>query len=462
MADLIKTLQMMLAELPDNTTRAISPKDVRELIMSAWGNVASRDPGLSDDSANTSGQGYFDTGSMWWNTATRTAWFCWQGTPFAAVWQKIPVGFTPPPTFSIPTAQWWIKEGCSLSGTLPIGGVPVTAGDRILTWDGVHADTWGIWIANLFAWTRAIDFPAGTVFTGPAYVWIATDEEWFSGQATLMVLSPHGWGPGTNPGTWTLGVDDVSARYASPTARVGAGSNILVTPEVDSDGLTIYVVNFTGSLSPSQVPTLNATAAASGPLSAANLGSGYPVTSLGSGSLPAGVTVDPARISPGYPVSDLVGTMSPTQLPTLDTIAASSGDLSASNVSSGYPYASLSGAPAAMTTTGNGGVTKTTTNAFQTLFTITVPTGVHGNMNIINTGSNTANVRITHTDPNQGTLQQSTNVNPGTQLGTQAFDLPGGLVGTGRPPYTTITVEYQAFTAGQQTTLFCYWSVFGF
>jgi hypothetical protein len=189
-----------------------------------------------------------------------------------------------PPTFTIPTAQWRIVGGTTLSGTYSIGPIALNVGDRVLTWDGVSHATWGIWIVAVGAWTRAPELPAGTVFDGPAYAWIASDEEVQPSYPILCVLFPATWGPGTNPTSWTIGTDPLICCYASPGTTVAAGTFITVTPTISRQVAEEFTVNYTGPLS------LDSWATLGGPIS---------TTNINTGALPGGVTIAPTQLTAG-------------------------------------------------------------------------------------------------------------------------------------------------------------------
>lgn len=89
MADVIQTLDGELALLPDNTARLISPQRARELLLSAWGAVQDFAPTMADDNANTAGHGFFDFGSKWTDKLNKRFFFCFDGTPNAAVWWEV-------------------------------------------------------------------------------------------------------------------------------------------------------------------------------------------------------------------------------------------------------------------------------------------------------------------------------------------------------------------------------------
>lgn len=93
---------------------------------------------------------------------------------------------------------------------------------------------------------------------------------------------------------------------------------------VSFDGFWTYTVSLTGTIPTSQI----------------------------TGTLPS------AQLGTGYPFSDLAGSATPAQLPTLDTIAGATGKLSAGNLLSGYPFSDLAGSalPAQLPTFGGSGL----------------------------------------------------------------------------------------------------------
>jgi hypothetical protein len=198
---------------------------------------------------------------------------------------------------SIPYAQIFWQQGTPLSGTSDLGGViPVSVGDRVLTFDGTDNTTWGIWIVQSSSWFRAPDMPAGTTFNGPAYVWAAQDQSNMFAQAQLMALSPANWGVGHLIGSWVLGTDAVIARYGTSVTSVDAGSGCTVSRVSAPTGENVFSIN---------VPPPGA-------------------GSITPGTLPPGVLLPPANLTPGtiptstiLPVGNLTGpgTISPTLLP---------------------------------------------------------------------------------------------------------------------------------------------------
>lgn len=93
----IRTLSQLLAELPDNTSRLISPADSRDIAATAFGYVGGTDPGPNNDEADTAGLGaFFGQGSRWYNSALNRLWICLTGVPTAAVWAQITGPAGPP------------------------------------------------------------------------------------------------------------------------------------------------------------------------------------------------------------------------------------------------------------------------------------------------------------------------------------------------------------------------------
>jgi|SRR5579863_16724 len=460
----IRTQAYLQSRFVVNGVGAIVPGDDDDFIATTFGFFTlPRNPGPNDDSVGTGGAGaYFSTGSMWMNSITGQWSRCVSGAPGAAVWIRLAydgepmggrmtgtfpnpalaaTGVTPgtygdsshyavfqvqgdgtltaagqyplPASFAIPTAMIYINTGTTLGGLLPIGPYTPTAGDRIFTWDGVNVLTWGIYVAAVGPWPRAADFPVGTTFNGPAYIWVADEATFFPGLGDLMMLLPPS-GPGLgNPPTWTLGTDSAVAFHASVGTIVTPGTFISLMTTIAPTGIIEYQVSYTGPTS------LNSWATFGGPLN---------VTNLNPGTLPGGVLLPPSQLT------------SPGVIPSGITI----------------PYTQVSGAPAPIATSG-GNITMTTTAPFITIFSLVATSTILGNCNVINTGTQQARVQMTHTDPDQGTIVQSTNVAPGTQLVTQVFDTASGLLGSGRPPYTAIQLDVQDFTAGSHTTLHIYW-----
>jgi hypothetical protein len=88
-AQTIQTRDGQLALLPDNTSRIISALAARDLLVSAWGAVLDAPPTMQDDSANTAGNGHFDFGSRWTDKKHKRFYWCFDGTPNAAVWWEL-------------------------------------------------------------------------------------------------------------------------------------------------------------------------------------------------------------------------------------------------------------------------------------------------------------------------------------------------------------------------------------
>lgn len=87
MAQTHKTIAQLISELPDNTTRLLSPTDMRDLVVSLSPFTSARDPNNNDDGFNSGGTGaFFSTGQLWWNQAFSKLWYCVLGTLSAAEW----------------------------------------------------------------------------------------------------------------------------------------------------------------------------------------------------------------------------------------------------------------------------------------------------------------------------------------------------------------------------------------
>jgi len=89
MADTIQTRSQLQTAYANNLTGNISAQQGRNLIVTSFGALQTRDPSINDDSANTLGTGYFDTGSRWLNTTTSVNWVCLNGAVSAAVWVRV-------------------------------------------------------------------------------------------------------------------------------------------------------------------------------------------------------------------------------------------------------------------------------------------------------------------------------------------------------------------------------------
>lgn len=402
MPDPLQTRDQLIAQAPDNTMRLITPGWARSFINSAFGAVYSFDPTPQDDADNTAGNGAFDAGSVWLTITalTKTVWRCFSGSHNAADWRQIWPPPPAPPTFSIPAAQFRIVAGTTLFGTYMFGIFPLSVGDRLLTWDGIDQSTWGVWVVQTGAWTRAPEMPAGTVFTGPAYVWIASDEEFFPAYPALFTLQPLPWGPGTNPTTWTLGTDHVVCCFASPTSIVTATDPIHETRVYGREGPAQYNLTWVGPT------TLDGWATSGGPLS---------VTNINSGALPSGITLNVAQLTVGiWPVSVFV------------------------------PYTQISGAPPPGPGVDSGNVTAAATVSYSTVMDLTAATGIVGSANLrcpAHPGESIA-WRITVIDAAGNTATSFAVLNEGDPPVYWDFSQPGGFTPGGViPPFTDFKVE---------------------
>jgi hypothetical protein len=111
MADTIQTQATLLSEFADNLTGNITAQFGRNLIVSAFGYVATRPPNALDDNANNNGTGaFFDTGSRWFDKSQGVLYECVSGAPFTAVWGLChgTVGSYDggPPTLAYPTINF--------------------------------------------------------------------------------------------------------------------------------------------------------------------------------------------------------------------------------------------------------------------------------------------------------------------------------------------------------------------
>lgn len=168
MTQTLRTLDQVLAELPDNNTRLISPEDVRDLTVSAFGAIYNFDPGVQDDAFNTGGNGFFDAGSKWWNESMRILWGCFGGAHNAAIWRQIYPPIIPPvtPTRTTFTASFATDYTSPQSGLYAMAGGTPLAGDIVLVLSsgGAHSTNQGPWVAASGAWTRPSWYDPGTVY----------------------------------------------------------------------------------------------------------------------------------------------------------------------------------------------------------------------------------------------------------------------------------------------------------
>lgn len=344
----IRTEAQLEAFFADNNTGDISALDGRDFVATFFGLATTTDPGPNNDSQDTAGIGaFFSAGSRWLNVNTQIEWVCFDGTPGLAVWRHpsyfgdtptivtagtgIAVAFSAPSTYEVSAtgsggvtvynAVVAILEGTPLSGLAPISGYTPVAGDRILTWDQVDRKTSGIWIASAGLWTRATDFPAGLTVNGVAFVWVSGLLGDFSVSPALCTIAPEQVPTPVNPFPWVVGTDFVVIAWATPTPVVGGVPPIAVSFGVNVDGGISVVVSLTGTVSPSNLPPLNTQAVSSGPLNTSNLFGIVPSAQLPSLNSQAGVNgpLSAPNVGPGtFPALVL---LPPSQLDT-GTIAS--------------------------------------------------------------------------------------------------------------------------------------------
>lgn len=113
---------------PDNTSGEISPADLRAQMFdiadsAAFINVATIPPDADDDAVATGGNGAFEVGHLWVNTATDTAYVCLDNTATAAIWVQIGG-----------------DSDVTASGTTAANEVAVWTGDGII--DGASSLIW--------------------------------------------------------------------------------------------------------------------------------------------------------------------------------------------------------------------------------------------------------------------------------------------------------------------------------
>lgn len=107
---MIKTLTQILDGLDDQQLRLIKPVNSRDIAEGAFGALLTTDPTVNDDVANTAGNGFFGTGSWWFNTATPSVWRCKTGSPAgSAQWFRVdgspPL---PPNSYTLPPAAVYV------------------------------------------------------------------------------------------------------------------------------------------------------------------------------------------------------------------------------------------------------------------------------------------------------------------------------------------------------------------
>ena len=96
MAQTVSTFSQLITLYASGQNCGISAEDGRDVIASAfgWFSLASN-PTVNNDSVDTAGLGaFFDVGSKWLNLTTNVVWYCFDGTPGAAVWATSPPHLT--------------------------------------------------------------------------------------------------------------------------------------------------------------------------------------------------------------------------------------------------------------------------------------------------------------------------------------------------------------------------------
>lgn len=149
MAETMRSLTELQTLLADNTSRDISPQDIRDLMKTVFGHFASATPGVNNDANDTAGIGVkFSKGSQWINTSGGVIWFCIDDTPGAAVWNYVvtdPSNVFPKGTIldyagSGAPSGWLLCDGTAVSRTTYSGlftviGVTWGAGDGSTTFN---------------------------------------------------------------------------------------------------------------------------------------------------------------------------------------------------------------------------------------------------------------------------------------------------------------------------------------
>lgn len=342
MSETVRTLAQLLAELADNTARLISPERARDLTVSAWGPVMNRAPGMNDDSANTSGAGFFSPGSRWTCDSPKSFFWCFDGTPFAAVWWQVAFfqSFPPPPAVDVPFPARITSNPTPIPALTATGltGIATIFQNEISGISNVDFDH----IQPGQAFTATTTFPSGTVTfvdkatntievsvsaTGSGPVTFSVEAigyDWVECDADPVTGAPRDK-PGGRSGT---------ALTAPAMSRSGShlinidDAQVMLNVLGTAAGMTIYQFDFAPPPSPSinmtinelspgvfefSVPTMPAadvTAGTFGPgvlIPAAQVGSGYPAADLGAGTINAGVSVPAAQVGAGYLYSDLTG-----------------------------------------------------------------------------------------------------------------------------------------------------------
>jgi hypothetical protein len=240
-----------------------------------------------------------------------------------------------------------------------------------------------------------------------------------------------------------------------PTPPPGASTVVTGTSPiaVAFDGMFTYDVSLTSPLSLGYIPSLPASQITSGTFPAARIPS---LDSIAGSSGP----LTASNLGSGYPFSDLAGTATPSQLPTLTAIAAATGALAAAQVGSGYPFADLSGVPA-FPASSSGNMTLMSTSAYQTAISIpNMNYPMQGSWSAFNTGANTVRCRGSTTSYINGADTTTFTINSGSIISiatVQASPYPSY-------PYhpadaSGLLIEFEDFTAGQHSTVQFFWNI---
>ncbi len=235
MTQTIRTLAQVLGELADNTSRLISPEDVRDEAVSSWGALYAFDPGFTDDNTNQAGNGFFDGGSRWFNLLTKSVWICFDGSHSAADWRQIfpvaaPAVVQPP----IGSVYWFLDSLLPQTGLPTIGAYTLQDGETGFQEAFADPHLTGPWEVHPGAWTRPPWFANGTVFDQPFIIncIVGLGETEGDFHACLFRGAPYATGDPFTP--WTVGTDIITwARVGTGGYSVtSASGNITVSPTV--------------------------------------------------------------------------------------------------------------------------------------------------------------------------------------------------------------------------------------
>lgn len=222
MADTVRTEDQVIDLFPDNMLRLITAQDARDFIVSSFGFVSAVHPGPTNDASDTAGIGaFFDTNSQWTCIADHTRWFCFDGTPGAAVWGQFQIPPPPPPPPGFFNARLlagpFLAPALKITGIqghAPVGQVIVlnNPADATHFWPQMQLDNFSggafpactlLEVDYVFGQLKTSAPGSGTLFTFDGtpvgYTWVETTPD-----ATTAMLFPKPGGRGGDPTTAPL------------------------------------------------------------------------------------------------------------------------------------------------------------------------------------------------------------------------------------------------------------------